>query len=109
MKIDFELIDKLKFQGAIRINGRALYRAQEYPDWNTGDSTIKYLFYDSWDKKKNILPKPNYLIILYVKMRREKQRDSWVKYGISEYKKGEIQNLETKEKEEIKSVVKLKN
>lgn len=65
---------------------------------------VDYLFYSNWNKEKNILPKPNYQIRLYVKLQSKKSSDGWVQNKIDEYERGEIQNLETQEKEEIKSV-----
>jgi hypothetical protein len=104
MKLDFELIIKLKFQDSIKVNGKLLYRAQEYPDWNTIDKTVDYLFYEKWNKKNAMLPKPQYVIRLFVQVEKEKGRDGWVKNKIQRYEKGELTNLETKKKENIKSV-----
>lgn len=103
MANDFELIVKLKFQEAIEINGKVLYRAQECPDLNTKDSTIDYFFYDRWDKT-NILPKPAYRIRLYVKIENDKKSDGWIQNRIGKYKKGVIENLKTGEKEIIRSI-----
>ena len=102
--LNFESISKLKFQDHIKINKKILCRAQEYPDWNTLDNSVEYLFYETWDKKKNILPKPNYLVKLYTKIKSEKKQDGWVSNRIKGYENGEITNLETKKKEVIKSI-----
>lgn len=104
MKLNLDKIASLKFQDKIILNGRTLYRAQEYPDFDSHKNTVDFLFYESWDKRKALLPKPNYVVRLHIRVRKTFKPDGWTTGEVQSYKKAELIDLGTGKEEIILSL-----
>ena len=98
-----EIFGPLKFQDKISVNGKILYRGNEPRDVNTLDNYWEYEFYTEWDKKKNLLPKPSYIVNIYVTFKKEIENGKEF-FRVNNYLKGVLRDLQNNTEEDITSV-----
>lgn len=99
-KPNLKLIDSLKFQDKIKINGITLFRANSPADIDQKETYWEYEFYEKWDKNKNLLPKTSHIVRIYSNFQ------TTTKKGLKtietkSYKKATILDLINKKEQEI--------
>lgn len=98
-----EIVGSLKFQDKLLVNGKIIYRGNEARDINTQDHYWIYEFYTKWDKTANLLPKPSYIVKVYVSFKKEIVNGKEI-FKFDKHLKGVLIDLQTNTEEEIISL-----
>lgn len=108
-QLNFTQIDCLGQWQCVLINDKKYYgvtfdHLNSTRENNNEIETLQYMFFDTWDKSKNLLPKPTHEVILTAQVKKEfVVEKTHIITQVQKILKGSLLNLKTKTKTPINS------